>query len=86
MYDAQSDKSKLLVNKTIISIDEDESGVKVTTKDESVYEGDVVIGADGVWSTVREHMWKQMEKAEQPPAELQEDRSGMIESVSITVT
>jgi 2-polyprenyl-6-methoxyphenol hydroxylase-like FAD-dependent oxidoreductase len=86
MYDAQSDKSKLLINKTIISIDEDNSGVKVTTKDGSVYEGDVVIGADGVWSTVREHMWKQMEKAEQPPAELQEDRSGMIESVSITVS
>lgn len=76
MYEAQTDKSKLLANKAVVSIEENESGVKVTTSDGSVYDGDIVIGADGVWSRVREHMWSQMEKAEKPPAELQEDRSG----------
>ncbi|GAB5585966.1 hypothetical protein Unana1_00866 [Umbelopsis nana] len=66
-----------LGNKAVVSIEENESGVKVTTSDGSVYEGDIVIGADCVWSRVREHMWSQMEKAEKPPAELQEDRSAL---------
>jgi 2-polyprenyl-6-methoxyphenol hydroxylase-like FAD-dependent oxidoreductase len=56
MYEAQPNKNKLLCNKQVPSIDQDEDGVKVTTKDWSVYEGDIVIGADGVCSTVRQSM------------------------------
>ena len=62
MYRAQPSKSKLLANKAVVSIEDDEHGVKVTTKDGSVYEGDIVIGADGVWSTVRQAMWASMER------------------------
>jgi 2-polyprenyl-6-methoxyphenol hydroxylase-like FAD-dependent oxidoreductase len=76
MYEAQPDKSKLLPNKKLEKIEEDKDGVKVTTTDGSVYEGDIVVGADGVWSSVREHMWKEMEKDEKLTTALEEDRQG----------
>ncbi|CAO3672238.1 unnamed protein product [Umbelopsis vinacea] len=63
MYNSHPNKSKLLSNKHVQSIEEEENGVKVTTKDGSVYEGDIVIGADGVWSTVRQSMWQIMENS-----------------------
>jgi 2-polyprenyl-6-methoxyphenol hydroxylase-like FAD-dependent oxidoreductase len=77
MYEAIPNKSKLLTNRKVEKIEEDQHGVKVTTTDGSVYEGDIVIGADGVWSSVREHMWKEMEKDEKLAAVLEEDRQGM---------
>lgn len=76
MYEAQPEKSKLLPNKKLEKIEEDKDGVKVTTTDGSVYEGDIVVGADGVWSSVREHMWKEMEKEEKLNTALEEDRQG----------
>jgi hypothetical protein len=57
MYDAVPDKSKLLCNKKVQCIEESEAGVKVTTTDGSVYNGSIVIGADGVHSIVRKHMF-----------------------------
>jgi 2-polyprenyl-6-methoxyphenol hydroxylase-like FAD-dependent oxidoreductase len=77
LYEAQPNKSKLLTNKKVANIEENEQGVKVTTKDGSVYEGDIVIGADGIWSTVREHMWKEMENDEKLSDELGEERKSM---------
>lgn len=57
MYDAVPDKSKLLCNKKVQCIEESETGVKVTTTDGSEYNGSIVIGADGVHSVVRKHMF-----------------------------
>lgn len=36
-------------------------GIKVITSDGSNFEGDIVVGADGVNSTVKRCMWKAME-------------------------
>ncbi|KAI8580987.1 hypothetical protein K450DRAFT_270474 [Umbelopsis ramanniana AG] len=77
LYEAVTDKSKLLANKKVDKIAEDQHGVKVTITDGSVYEGDIVIGTDGVWSSVREHMWKEMEKDEKLAAVLEEDRQAL---------
>lgn len=62
LYEAQPQKSKLLSGKHVQTIEDDENGVTVTTKDGSVYKGNIVIGADGVWSRVRRSMWEAMER------------------------
>ncbi|KAJ2963555.1 hypothetical protein NQZ79_g1339 [Umbelopsis isabellina] len=62
LYEAQPQPSKLLSGKHVQTIEDDKNGVTVTTKDGSVYKGDIVIGADGVWSRVRQSMWKAMER------------------------
>lgn len=35
--------------------------VQVHCKDQSVFEGDIVVGADGVRSTIRQEMWRHMD-------------------------
>ncbi|KEZ40773.1 FAD binding domain-containing protein [Scedosporium apiospermum] len=45
--------SRVLTNKEVVSIDTYDHGVKVRCLDGSVFEGSIVIGADGVHSTVR---------------------------------
>lgn len=51
------DTSKILTNKRATKIDVDENSVKATMADGTVYEGDILIGADGVHSAVRQQMW-----------------------------
>ncbi|CAM0137816.1 unnamed protein product [Umbelopsis sp. WA50703] len=75
MYEAQPHPSKLLTGKHVQAIEDDENGVTVTTKDGGVYKGDIVIGADGVWSTVRQSMWKAMERDGQTK-DLSHDKQG----------
>lgn len=57
LYENIKDKSKVLTEKRITQIGVDEKGVKATMADGSTYEGDILIGADGIHSTVRQHMW-----------------------------
>lgn len=62
LYDALPDKTRVQVNKTVCSIDEHagegKGGVRVRTLDGEVYEGDIVVGADGVHSRTRSEMWR----------------------------
>ncbi|KAM4067154.1 FAD binding domain-containing protein [Hirsutella rhossiliensis] len=62
LYDALPDKAEARVNKTVSSIDQQtgdgKSGVRVRTLDGDVYEGDMVVGADGVHSRTRSEMWR----------------------------
>lgn len=50
-----------MVNSKVIKVEHLPEKVLVHCEDQSVYEGDVVIGADGVRSTVRQEMWNYME-------------------------
>ncbi|KAI4279288.1 MAG: hypothetical protein L6R38_005070 [Xanthoria sp. 2 TBL-2021] len=52
------DKSKVLFNKTVADIVEDDDGVEVFLGDGTSEKGDIVVGADSVHSTVREKMWE----------------------------
>ncbi|OGM42624.1 putative monooxygenase [Aspergillus bombycis] len=57
LYSKVQDKSKILTEKKVRAIDSsDLTGVKVITTDGSVYSGDIVVGADGIHSTVRQEM------------------------------
>jgi 2-polyprenyl-6-methoxyphenol hydroxylase-like FAD-dependent oxidoreductase len=58
LYDKLPDnKNKVLTGKSVLGIEQGENGVLVRLQDGSVESGDIVIGADGVHSTVRGIMW-----------------------------
>jgi 2-polyprenyl-6-methoxyphenol hydroxylase-like FAD-dependent oxidoreductase len=46
--DSIAQKDKMLPNKTVLQIDQTDSGVSVKCEDGSSYNGDMVVGCDGV--------------------------------------
>ena len=58
VHNQLKDKSKILTGKRVSKILDNEDGVTVQCSDGTEYEGDLVIGADGVHSKVRELMWE----------------------------
>lgn len=61
LYNNLEDKSRVLLNKKVIKVDHSDQGVSVQCRDGTTYAGNVVIGADGVYSTVRNEMWRHMD-------------------------
>ncbi|KAJ6020673.1 monooxygenase [Penicillium herquei] len=57
----QGDQGKVLTSKRVINLEQFPTHVVAHCKDGSSYEGDLVIGADGVHSTIRNLMWNYME-------------------------
>lgn len=58
LYDNIQDKKKVLTKKRLQKVDMTDGGVVVKTTDGSSYHGDILVGADGIHSTVREEMWR----------------------------
>ncbi|KAF4455187.1 hypothetical protein F53441_2425 [Fusarium austroafricanum] len=58
LYNNLKSKSSILPGNRVESVREVERGVEVRTAKGEVYRGDVLIGADGIWSTVRKEMWR----------------------------
>lgn len=48
----------MMLNKHVTTVAQRASGVQVTLRDGSSYVGDILVGADGVHSTVRKEMWR----------------------------
>ncbi|KAJ6497585.1 FAD binding domain-containing protein [Mycena sanguinolenta] len=57
-YNNLKDKTKVLVDKRVVTVTPLANGVQVTTKDGATYTGDILVGADGVHSTIRKEMWR----------------------------
>lgn len=57
LYDAIQDKSRILNSKRVTVVKNMDSRIMVKTKDGSTYSGDILVGADGIHSTVRQQMW-----------------------------
>ena len=74
MRDNLADKTKMLVNKQVEGVDHSGDAVTVRCKDGSTYTGDIVVGADGVFSKVRSEMWRLAER--ELPDVVRTDRNG----------
>ncbi|KAI1314663.1 hypothetical protein EDD11_001916 [Mortierella claussenii] len=51
---------KILTGKRIVSVSQDEVGVSVHCADGKIYHGDILVGADGAYSTVRHSLYKDL--------------------------
>lgn len=69
LYEALSEaqRANVLCNKAILSIETSETGVTATCEDGSVYTADMIIGIDGVHSTVRSEMMRLSGQDQQSP-------------------
>ncbi|KAF9189609.1 hypothetical protein BGZ51_009428 [Haplosporangium sp. Z 767] len=71
MYDllkSQVPAEKVLMGKRVLSIEQNDLGVMIRVADGSTYHGDILVGADGAYSGVRQGLYKLMEKKGQLPA------------------
>ncbi|KAF2031324.1 FAD/NAD(P)-binding domain-containing protein [Setomelanomma holmii] len=62
LYDGLPDQSKVRTSARVQRLEQDGQGVKVWLTDGTCEEGDMVVGADGVHSLVRELMWDYADK------------------------
>ncbi|KAF9286386.1 hypothetical protein BGZ88_009108 [Linnemannia elongata] len=65
--------SKILFGRRVINILEKESKVMVQTTDNRMFEGDILVGADGAYSTVRQGMYETLKQQGRLPKTDQED-------------
>lgn len=61
LSDSIPDSSKVHTSKRVFEVDHTDSGVTVHCKDGSKYAGDILFGADGIHSTVRSLMRRNIE-------------------------
>lgn len=64
---------KILLGKRVLTISEDDERVKVQTSDNSIYEGDILVGADGAYSAVRQRLYETLKQQDRLPKSDQED-------------
>lgn len=76
LYEHVWDKQKVHVNKRMQRVQHSSTGVTVQCTDGTAYEGDVLLGADGVYSAVRQEMWRLADEAE-PGVISDKERNGM---------
>ncbi|KAG0368960.1 hypothetical protein BC939DRAFT_503881 [Gamsiella multidivaricata] len=53
---------KVLLSKRVLSLEQNDLGVMVRMADGSTYHGDILVGADGAYSGVRQGLYKHLEK------------------------
>ncbi|KAI3571599.1 hypothetical protein IWW34DRAFT_768508 [Fusarium oxysporum f. sp. albedinis] len=63
LYNNLKSKDSVLPGQRVQSVEELDGGVQVTTTKGEVFNGDILVGADGIYSTVRKEMWRIGNKA-----------------------
>ncbi|CAH0051421.1 unnamed protein product [Clonostachys solani] len=58
LYDKIKDKSKIILGKKLLTVEQVAAGIIATCEDGSSFNGDIIVGADGVRSKVRNEMWR----------------------------
>ncbi|KAL5613080.1 hypothetical protein FOVSG1_002143 [Fusarium oxysporum f. sp. vasinfectum] len=69
-------KDRVLNKKRVTRVELVDGGVQAYTQDGSVYQGDIVVGADGIHSAVRDEMWRLGK--EQSPGYFPEDENSRV--------
>ncbi|KAH7393459.1 hypothetical protein BKA64DRAFT_577828 [Cadophora sp. MPI-SDFR-AT-0126] len=75
LYSNIKDKAKVLTSKRVTDVQVSDSGVLVTCKDGSSYDGDIVVGTDGIHSAVRGKMQDYIELSR--PGAAEKDRNSI---------
>ncbi|KAG0210504.1 hypothetical protein BGX33_004857 [Mortierella sp. NVP41] len=65
--------NRVLFNKKIVRISEKDDKVVVEAADNTTYEGDLLVGADGAYSTVRQHLYDTLKMESKLPLSDQEE-------------
>ncbi|KAF9573884.1 hypothetical protein EC968_007842 [Mortierella alpina] len=77
--------SKITMGKKIMSLEQNQLGVMIRASDGETDHGDILVGADGAYSGVRQALYKKMEKRGELPDNDKEDlRAGFICMVGTT--
>lgn len=58
---------KIKYGKKVLSVGQSEYGVLLRCSDKSVHEGDILVGADGAYSAVRQSMYERLLKEKKLP-------------------
>ncbi|KAL2870492.1 FAD-dependent oxidoreductase [Aspergillus lucknowensis] len=58
VYETHPNKSNILTNKRVTEVRRLHNGICAATDDGSVYEGGLIVGADGVHSRIRSEIWR----------------------------
>lgn len=83
LYTHLPDKSRVLTSKGVVRITPHGNKMSVTTADGDEFQGDLVVGADGVHSVTRREMWR-IANIEQPGLiPFKEQASMFLEPLSI---
>ncbi|KAG0225440.1 hypothetical protein BGW42_004431 [Actinomortierella wolfii] len=61
-------KDRITLSKRVIGVEQSDSRVTVRCADNSVYEADIVVGADGAYSAVRQNMYRDLAQKQQLPS------------------
>ncbi|KAG0339943.1 hypothetical protein BG000_001028 [Podila horticola] len=61
-------RENILLGKRILSFKQNDHGVTIRCSDNSTYDGDILVGADGAYSAVRQNLFKQLKAVEKLPA------------------
>ncbi|KAF9208122.1 hypothetical protein BGZ49_009746 [Haplosporangium sp. Z 27] len=59
---SQVPTEKIIMKKRVLSIEQNEQGVMIRVADGTTYHGDILVGADGAYSGVRQGLFKKMEQ------------------------
>jgi 2-polyprenyl-6-methoxyphenol hydroxylase-like FAD-dependent oxidoreductase len=70
---SQVPPEKIHFKKRVLSCTQSEYGVLIRTGDGATHEGDILVGADGAYSSVRQNMYEQLKKAGNLPKSDQQD-------------
>ncbi|KAK3835606.1 MAG: hypothetical protein J3R72DRAFT_494074 [Linnemannia gamsii] len=64
----QVPKECISMGKKIISTVQDSNGVRIQCSDGSEYKGDILVGADGAYSAIRQNLYAELKEAKKLPA------------------